>query len=262
MKRLHIVPALAGDVVREVFRRKEFYVVLILGAGMVALLGSVQFFGGITAFSHVKETAVHLVLLATVILSVTVGARQLPREQERRTLFTLLAKPVTRGQLLAGKWLGCFAATGLGITLFWGLFLGMVAAREVHPPAAVYLQAYLFFLALAAVCVSLSLFFSTFLTYSANLTVCLLLCPAFLWWGGRISRAVAEASMPLPARTVLLHVLPHLEFFDLRTAVVHRWDPLGLPALLAVLAYAATYSLAVMGGARAVFGRKALAGAR
>lgn len=261
MKRLHIVPALAGDVVREVFRRKEFYVVLILGAGLVGLLGSVEFFGGVAAFSHVKEAAVHLVLLATVILSVTVGARQLPRERERRTLFTLLAKPVSRGQLLAGKWLGCFLATGLGITLFWCLFLGMVAAREMNPPAAVYVQAYFFFLALAAVCVSLSIFFSTFLTYSANLTVCILVCPAFLWWGGRIARAVAETSLPPLARTALLHVVPHLEFFDLRTLVVYRWDPLGVPAFLAVLAYALTYSLAIMVGTRAVFGRKALAGA-
>ncbi len=261
MKRLHVVPAMAGDVVREVFRRKEFYIVLILGAALVLLLSSVDFFGGVSATSHVKEMAVQLMMISTIVLTLTVTARQLPAERERRTLFTLLAKPVTRAQFLGGKWLGSFLGAALAVTVFWILFLAMIAVGHGHPFAPIYLQGYLFFLALAAVCVSIALFFSTFLTYGANVTLGLLLCPAFLWWGRQIAASESWQRLPAPVGFLLQNLLPHLEFFDLRTVIVYQWDPLRWTVVLAVVAYTLTYSAILFAGAWAVFSRKPLVSA-
>ena len=71
------------------------------------------------------------------------AARQIPAERENRTIFPLLAKPVTRGQVIAWKFLGCWLAAGIGFAgvlivvgpkLSATLFT-VAAMRTIHPRA-------------------------------------------------------------------------------------------------------------------------------
>ena len=55
-------------------------------------------------------------------MAVGTTARQIPAERENRTIFPLLAKPVTRAQVVAGKFLGCWLACGMALVVFY-LFL-------------------------------------------------------------------------------------------------------------------------------------------
>src|SRR5947209_19495843 len=103
---MNIVFALAGVVIKELYRRKDFYVLFVLTALITLMAGSVKFFNDQHIVRYLKELCLLLIWISALVITVGTAARQIPAERENRTLFPLLAKPVTRGQVVLGKFLG------------------------------------------------------------------------------------------------------------------------------------------------------------
>src|SRR3569833_2622957 len=78
----------------------------------------------------IKENCLRLIWIATLIIAVTTAARQIPADRESRTIFPLLAKPIARWQVLIGKFLGCWLATGFALLVFYVFFALVSASRE------------------------------------------------------------------------------------------------------------------------------------
>src|SRR5437899_1842670 len=125
------IQAIAGVVIKELYRRKDFYVLFILTALITLALGSINFFGEASTVRYLKELCLLLIWIAALVIAATTSARQIPAERENRTIFPLLAKPVTRSQLVLGKFLGCWLACGLALVVFY-FFLGAVSAAREH----------------------------------------------------------------------------------------------------------------------------------
>jgi ABC-type transport system involved in multi-copper enzyme maturation permease subunit len=92
----------------ELIRRREFAVLLIL-MGLFFLGVSVARIVGIESpatASFLLNLGLTLAFALAQLLVILHSARQFPDELETRTLHPLLAKPITRGQYLVGKWLG------------------------------------------------------------------------------------------------------------------------------------------------------------
>src|SRR5438105_4123905 len=133
--------ALSGVVIKEFYRRKDFYVLFVLTALITILLGAVKFFNDQHIVRYLKEICLLLIWISALVIAIATTARQLPAERENRTIFPLLAKPVTRAQVILGKFLGCWLACGLVLIVFY-LFFGLVAgSREHHWPVVNYFQA-------------------------------------------------------------------------------------------------------------------------
>ena len=133
--------AVAGVVIRELIRRKDFYVLFVLTAAITLLMGSITFFNEDSIARYVKEVCLLLIWLATLVIAVTTAGRQLPAEKESRTIFPLLAKPISRAEVLMGKFVGCWLAVGITLIVFY-LFFGLISVTREHElPAVNYLQA-------------------------------------------------------------------------------------------------------------------------
>src|SRR5580704_9579299 len=133
--------ALAGVVIKELYRRKDFYVLFVMTALISLLLGSVRFFDNDQIVRFLKEICLLLIWISTLVIAITTSARQIPAERESRTIFPLLAKPVGRGELIVGKFAGCWLACGLALLVFY-FFFGIISASREHAlPLATYLQA-------------------------------------------------------------------------------------------------------------------------
>jgi ABC-type transport system involved in multi-copper enzyme maturation permease subunit len=95
----------------DLLRRKDMYVMGILmglyvvGAIVVRVMG-VQ---SVQTAKFLMSLGLTLSQILTALLLAVLCARAFPEEFERRTLMTLLAKPISRSQLVLGKALGCFA---------------------------------------------------------------------------------------------------------------------------------------------------------
>src|SRR5206468_11689862 len=106
------------------------------------LMGSVKFFHDDKIVRYLKEISLLLIWVSALVVAIGTTARQLPAERENRTIFPLLAKPVTRAQVILGKFAGCWFACGLAWLVFY-LFFGIIAgSREHHWPVLIYLQAF------------------------------------------------------------------------------------------------------------------------
>ena len=104
------------------YRRKDFYVLLILTVAISLLMGSINFFNDDSIVRYLKAGCLMLIWISSLVIAISTIARQLPMEKESRTIFPLLAKPISRAQLVTGKFLGCWLATGLALLCFYVFF--------------------------------------------------------------------------------------------------------------------------------------------
>lgn len=88
------------------------YAVLLAGLGLAATATGLDSASGlaIQAFGRTTATLMNLCLLLSPLVAVVMGAALIASEQERGTLENLLAQPLTRSELLLGKYLGLLAA--------------------------------------------------------------------------------------------------------------------------------------------------------
>lgn len=131
---MNTVMAIGGIVVKELYRRKDFYVLFVLTALITLLLGTVNFFNEPKIVRYIKEICLLLIWVSSLVIAIGTAARQIPAERENRTIFPLLAKPVTRGQVIMGKFVGCWLACGVALLVFY-LFFGVVSESRGHDDA-------------------------------------------------------------------------------------------------------------------------------
>src|SRR5687768_8123802 len=84
----------------------------------------------------VSDLGAAAISLYAIVVAVVLGATSLYRELELKTLFPILARPVTRTEYLVGKYLGTlllllvFVAANTGISL---LAISVIAGRALWP---------------------------------------------------------------------------------------------------------------------------------
>jgi ABC-type transport system involved in multi-copper enzyme maturation permease subunit len=254
------VLALSGVVIKELYRRKDFYVLFVLTAVITLVMGSVSFFNDAKIVRYVKEIALLLIWVSALVIAIGTTARQLPAERENRTIFPLLAKPVTRWQVILGKFAGCWLACGLALVVFY-LFFGIVSgSREHHWPLLNFCQALWLQWSMLGVVIALVLLGSIiFAAPSSNATISFVLILGILLLGRHLNQVALQ--QPEPLRSIvygLYFLIPHLEWYDLRDFIVYDQNPVGWLYCAVVTLYAALYMAVFLLGAWLVFRRKAL----
>ena len=257
---MNTVFALSGVVIKELYRRKDFYVLFVLTAVITLVMGSVHFFHDAKIVDYLKEICLLLIWISALVIAITTAARQIPAERENRTIFPLLAKPVTRAHLIVGKFLGSWLAVGAALAVFY-LFFGIISGtRQGEWPLALYFQAFWMQWTMLAVVIALVLFGSiVFSAPSANVTICFFVVLGILLLGGHLNRiAIQQGGLEGRITYAVYYLIPHLEWFDIRDLVTYNWPPVPwLDCLLATL-YAATYVALFLFVAWLAFRRKPL----
>src|SRR5437016_10430215 len=252
--------AVASVVVKELYRRKDFYVLFVLTAIITLLMGSLHFFNDDKIVRYLKEICLLLIWISALAIAVGTTARQIPAERENRTIFPLLAKPISRGQLVAGKFLGCWLACGLVLIVFY-LFFGVISASREHQwAAASYFQALWLHWWMLAVVVAMALLGSVvFAAPSSNATICLVVILGILLMGRHLNQVALQLAEPMNTVVYAIYfALPHLELFDVRDLVVHNWDPINWLICVGATLYAAAYAIFFLFATWLVFRRQPL----
>jgi ABC-type transport system involved in multi-copper enzyme maturation permease subunit len=242
--------AVSGIVFKELYRRKDFYV----------LSGSVRFFDDARIVRYLREICLLLIWISSLVVAVTTAARQIPMERENRTIFPLLAKPISRHQVLLGKFLGCWLAAGAALLLFYTFFAVVSASREHAFAFGNYAQALWMHWQVLGIVVALTILGSIVLsTPAANVTIVFIVSFGILFVGPFLNKIAAK--MTEPSSTILsalYFIIPHLEFYDLRGRLVHDWPLVPWIYILFATIYAWVYMVFFLFAGCAAFRRRAL----
>lgn len=129
-----ILMTIAWQAFRETQRNRWFLLVASVFGGLALMLSFLGLSGlgtfGITGFGRTTASLLHLAMVIVPLMGLLMGAQSIAVEREQGTLVTLMAQPVTAGEVLIGKFLGNAAALTGAIGLGFGLS-GAVIARYV-----------------------------------------------------------------------------------------------------------------------------------
>ncbi len=265
---MRAIRTVAINVFRESVRDRVPYNLVLFA---VLLIGSSYLIGQLTAGQDVKIIK-DLGLAATSVfglfIAIFIGIGLVSKEVERRSIYALLSKPVSRAQFIAGKYAGLVLTLAVNVTVMAAaLYIILAYMVWSEPPTiragwdapgtdpALLKAIFLIFVELMLV-TAVALFFSTFSTpiLSAALTFGFYIAGHFNADLKNFDRVVESRAAVFLARGVY-HVLPDLSAFDVKTEVVH-----GLPVtagyLVSTTAYGLAYVAALLLVATVIFSRR------
>lgn len=262
------VGLVAWHVFKENIRDRVLYTIVGFA---VLLVAASLLIGQITAgqdLKIIKDLGLATIELAGLAIAVFLGVGLVAREIERRSIFSLLSKPLGRGEFILGKYAGLLLTILVNIALMTATFyamLGWIGAtspdyvrRSWEAPAvdpSLVLAIVLIFCELALL-TAVALFFSTF----SSSTLISVVFTVGLWLAGleshdlRHLRDVVKAPAGAVAEAVGW-VLPAFSSFDVKADVVHG-HPVPLGFVLWRVLYAGVYSTVAIGAAVLIFSRR------
>ena len=122
-----VTPTIAKTTFREVLFSPLYIVISLVGITAVILLGLIPYFTLVLSddVKMFKDVATSMTLFIGIILAVLSASKVIDEEIDNKTMLTLLSKPIRRGQVVVGKFIGvCLAVAivvavcGIIITLF------------------------------------------------------------------------------------------------------------------------------------------------
>ena len=137
--RPRVIGLIAARELREAMRSRWFvmaaacFLVLSLGLSMLGLAGAQR--SGLAGFDRTTASLLNLALVFVPLVTLTLGGLSIAGEIEDQSLGLLLAQPVTRFEVFAGKYLGLLAAVAASIAAGFGttgVIVGWSAGGDVR----------------------------------------------------------------------------------------------------------------------------------
>ncbi len=260
--------AIAINVFRESVRDKVLYNLVLYA---VLLTGASYLIGQLTAGQDVKiikDLGLSATAMFGLFMAVFIGIGLVSKEVERRSVYSLLAKPIRRSQLVIGKYCGLVLTLAVNVAVMaasiylvlaymaWGTPPNVAAVWDAPALDPAILKAVAMIFVELMLVTAVALFFSTFSSpmLSAAFTFGLYIVGHF---SGDLKNFQQAVNSPAAARVAggLYWVLPNLAQFDIKSDVVHGVHvPLGYLAIAA--GYGAVYIAALLAVAIVVFSRR------
>jgi len=248
--------AVVANTFREAIRDKVlynlvFFALLVMGASVVI--------GNMTLGETIKiilDLSLAAMSVFGLLIAIFVGIGLVHKEIQRRTLYMLLARPISRRNFVIGKYLGLMLVIALNVAIMTAALLVLMALYSENGNFGGVFVAVLLILVELMVVTAVAVLFSTFSTptLSAMLTL-------GVWVIGRFSSDLVEFARRTEAPvarslvTVIHYVLPNLEKFDVKHLVVYNMAI--EPAYIGgALLYGLLYIVFLIGLAAVIFERR------
>lgn len=227
-----------------------FFALLLIGVSVLLGMLTIAEQGKI-----VTDMGLAAINLVGVIIAIFVGVGLVSKEIERRTIYTIMARPISRMQFLLGKYLGLVLTLLVNVAIMSAVFVATLWMDRVPIQASLFQAIQLICVELLLV-TALALFFSTF--SSAALSAIMTLG---LYVIGHVTvdlKGIAEKSDSQALKAVtagLYYLCPNLEVLNIKgTAAAGNMVALSYEALASV--YGLLYAALLLTAASLVFQRR------
>jgi len=131
-----VILSIAKATIGDALRKKVLQIFLVVAIGLIIISLS---FSQTLSFSTrggagadlmiVKSMGLGLMAIAGWLISLVMGVSLIPQEIERRTIYTILAKPVKRYEFIIGKYLGALGTLLINIGLMGIVFIIVIMVK-------------------------------------------------------------------------------------------------------------------------------------
>jgi len=255
MSSLDRIAAIAGNTVREAIRNRVLYTLLFFALALIGVGVLLSTLSYVERDRILQDVGFAAIRVFGVAIAVFVGIGLLHKEVDRRTIFTILSKPIARSEFLLGKYLGLLATLWLQIAVMALGFAGVSLATGA-PLAWVHAAAFLLIGMEVAVVIAIALLFSAFTS-----PMLASLFTAGLWLIGHLSRDLRNLGAQSSAEAVqratawLYRALPDLSAFDLTQHAAHQL-PIATSDVVLPLVYGLGWVALALVAAACIFERR------
>lgn len=249
------VVAIALNGFRE-SRRNRVTLVIFAFAFVLIFGSSISFELTVSTFDRViTDIGIGVMGLISIGLTIFLGSGLIPREIERRTIFMVVAKPVSRSAFVVGRLLGNVLTVWFVLTVMMGLFLLQLVWTKSAIDSS-HLAAFVGMLLEVAVVSSVCFVFAT-----ASSQFVTTLCTVGLYFIGHLSSDLyryannSESAVVSAVGRALYYLLPNLDRLDFKARATY-FDPTSLSELASAAVYACGYSAVLVVLATALFQRR------
>jgi ABC-type transport system involved in multi-copper enzyme maturation permease subunit len=245
---------IAANTFREAVRDRVLYNLIIFAFLMI---GASLLLGQITIGVE-RELLVNLGLTAIsifgVLIAIFIGIGLVSKEIDKRTVYTVLTRPVQRWQFILGKYFGLVGT--LGVNTFFmaaGLFAALLYVAREFQHADLYVLVAIYFILLQFIMVtSFTMLFSSFSTpiESAVMAFCFFVIGNF----SEDLRALASNSTGAVKvfATAAAYVVPNFSALNVASSVAHG-ESISAHLIALNTGYALLYSAAMVAAAALIF---------
>ncbi len=217
------IRAVLWNTFREAIRDKilynlVFFALLIMGISVIL--------GKLTLGERLKiiqDVSLASMSIFGLLIAIFVGIGLVYKEIQRRTIYTLLAKPISRSQFLVGKYLGLVLTIAVNVAVMTvALFTLLWFFSENGVNWGLWKAIFLIMIELLVI-TAVAVFFSTFSTPTLSA-----MCTLGIYIIGRFNSDLMffanRAENPVLKYLVLIlhYLLPNLEQFDIKGQVVYQ----------------------------------------
>jgi ABC-type transport system involved in multi-copper enzyme maturation permease subunit len=250
------ISAIAFNVFRETLREQVLYLTLLF---TLILIGAVNLLPQLSASGDKKiivDVGIAAIEVVGLIVVAFVGTSLVNKEIDKRTIFILIAKPMSRAEFILGKHLGITSVLALLVGLMSAIFIGVMTLAKVPLPVGAVLVANFYIFWQLMLVGAIAILFGTF---TSSLLAALLTFATYLMGNfskdllalGEISKS---ESLQAVTRTIYL-ILPDLSRANLKNEAVYGiLLPIGDLFINAV--YILSYALLVLAIAILIFAKR------
>jgi Cu-processing system permease protein len=252
--------AIASLTVREALRQKLAVNLLVFALALVAASLTISSLTFGEQYRIIANLGLSSMEVFGTLIVTFLGAGLVARDVERKTVYPVITKPVSRAAYVTGRYLGLLATVTLNMAVMAVVFLAVLAVylrglgflRDT-PVLAVLLAMVVQFAMVGSVATLCSTFTTPTLSAIFTLSAVVsghLTSDLVRYWStqGSIASALGKAAYVL---------VPNLEALDLKEAVVYK-DAVAPGFYLTGIGYGVLYAAAVATLAAAVFSRRDL----
>ncbi len=246
---------LAQNTVREAIRNRLLYTLLFFAIALIGTGVLVSTLSYVESDRILQDVGLAAIRLMSVGIAIFVGVGLIHGEVERRTIYTILSKPVSRVEFLLGKYIGLVLTTWMMLGVM-GVAFACVSLATGAPLDSGHLACFFLIGMELVVMVATATLFSAFTT---PMLASLFTVGVYLL--GHLSRDLrllgeqSDAGAIKPVVSFLFEVLPDLESFNVTIAAVHQL-PIPTGEVLWATAYGLGYATLLLFLASYLFARR------
>jgi Cu-processing system permease protein len=235
-----IILAIAGQTFTEARRNKVFYSLFFFA--LLVVVTSVLFTEVtiVTMDRVLKDTGIAAINVFALALTIFTGVGVINREVDRRSIYTVIVKPIPRYVFILGKYLGLLC---IAIATSGAMFLGLLVVMALYqtPITTAVFAGYLGILLETAVIGAFAVLCSTFTSSFISAVLCVAvylsghMSSDLLWYANKAGSELVKAFC-----RGLYYVVPNLERFNFKVHVTYDLA-IGSGDLFSMGAYGLTY---------------------